>query len=133
MSVKFIWEDCYSVGNPKLDEQHKKIFELASRLPEEVDVIETRSLINQLNKYVLDHFSHEEELMQKIDFPLLAEHKLLHEKFISELNAISSQPINTDLSLHRFKMFIFNWLVDHIMYEDNKYFVFSNEQNQTAS
>ena len=133
MGLKFVWEENYTVGNPKLDDQHKGILEMANQLPEVADGRDTRSIIMQLYKYVREHFSHEEKMMKSINFPLISEQQLLHENFITELNNISSEPIDSDERLHTLKKFIYDWLINHIMYEDKKYFQFSREQAKTVS
>ncbi|MBT3635139.1 MAG: hemerythrin family protein [Candidatus Marinimicrobia bacterium] len=129
MSIRFTWEKSLSVGNDLLDEQHKNIIELACQLPEIIVANDTPSVINQLYKYFRFHFSHEEEMMRSINFPFLGEHQLIHEGFISKLNKIRQQTIDSNLSLSRNKMLIYEWMVEHIMCEDKKYFHFIREQN----
>jgi hemerythrin len=124
MSIQFIWEDKYSVGDPVIDQQHMGMFELANQLPEVCDSSDVKPIIMKLYKYVHAHFSAEEEMMKSIGFPQLAEHKLLHEDLITQLNDLSSQPLDTDEAVYGFKKFVYNWLIDHILEEDNKYFLF---------
>ncbi len=124
MSVKFVWEEAYSVGNSELDNQHKGLFELANQLPEVVSNEDARPVIMQLYKYTREHFAFEEEIMKESGFPLLQEHRQLHEEIISKLNAISSRKINDDEELYEFKKFFYDWLISHIMQEDNRFFKF---------
>jgi hemerythrin len=133
MSVQFVWENKYSVGNPEIDEQHKGMFELGNRLPELSNARDIKPIIMRLYKHTREHFSHEEKMMKSIGFPLLAEHTLLHENLITQLNKISSQPLDADEAVYGFKKFIHDWLIDHIMKEDNSYFQFSKEQSEPSS
>jgi hemerythrin len=129
MSIQFIWEDKYSVGNPTIDNQHKGMFELGNDLPEVLNAQEIKPIIMRLYKYTREHFSLEEEMMKSIRFPLLAEHITLHEEVISKLNETSSRPFNTDKEVLRFKQFIYGWLIEHILSEDMQYFKFSQKQS----
>jgi len=126
MSIQFVWEDKYSVGNPDIDNEHKEMFALGNKLPEISSEKEVKSLIMRLYKYVRVHFTHEEEMMKAIGFPLLEEHTSLHGDLLSQLNKISSQPLDTDEALWKFKKFVYDWLISHIMNEGQKYFEFIN-------
>ncbi len=127
MTIQFVWDDKYSVKNPEIDQQHKGMFELGSQLSEVSDIRDIKSIIMRLYKYTREHFSYEEKMMRSIGFPLLAEHTLLHENLITKLNKISSESIDTDEDVHRFKRFIWDWLIDHIMNEDKKYIQFNKK------
>ena len=127
MSIQFIWENKYSVGNSKIDNQHKEMFKLGNDIPEVLNAQEINPIIMRLYKYTREHFSMEEEMMKSIGFPLLAEHKILHEELISKLNEISSCPFETDKAALRFKQFVYGWLIEHIMHKDMQYFKFSRE------
>lgn len=128
VSIQFVWDDKYSVGNPKIDQQHKKIFELGNELLEVSKAQDIKPIIMRLYKYTREHFSHEEEMMKSIGFPLLIEHTVLHEDLISKLGDISSRSFDTDEAVFEFKKFVYDWLTKHIMNEDMKYFQFHQEQ-----
>ena len=127
MSIQFVWENKYSVGNPIIDKQHKEMFKLGNDLPEVLSAQEIKPIIMGLYKYTREHFSMEEEMMKSIGFPLLAEHKILHEELISKLNEISSLSFETDKAVLSFKKFVYGWLIEHIMYQDIQYFKFSQK------
>ena len=129
MSIQFIWENKYSVGNSKIDNQHKEMFKLGNDLPEVLNAQEINPIIMRLYKYTREHFSLEEEMMKSIKFPLLAEHITVHEELISKLNKISSRPFNSDKEVLRFKQFVYGWLIEHILCKDMQYFKFSQEQS----
>ena len=128
MSVKFVWEEKYSVGDPVIDEQHKGLFAIGNSLPETANADDIKPLIMRLFKYTREHFLAEEQMMQRIGFPLLDEHRMLHEDLITKLNETSAQPLDTDDAVNGFKKFVFEWLTDHIMVQDKKYFQFSQRQ-----
>lgn len=133
MSIQFVWDKKYSVGNDEIDQQHMDMFELANQLPEASDSGEIRPIIMKLYQHVRKHFSEEEKMMADISFPMLDEHKSLHDNLITRLNELSSNPLDTDEALHEFKKFIYNWLIEHIMTEDFKYFQFSVKKGPGSS
>ena len=62
----FKWREDYSVQIPLVDEQHKKLFEIADNLKELLDKDETVAdeiiqSIGKLMKYTKYHFSQEEK------------------------------------------------------------------------
>ncbi|MDA3962224.1 MAG: hemerythrin family protein [Planctomycetota bacterium] len=133
MSIQFVWNERYSVGNPEIDQQHKRMFELANSLPEVASSQDVRPLVLRLFKYTREHFSCEEEMMRSIGYPLVAEHVALHEGLIGKLCKVSEQPLGGGDDVLKFKEFVYAWLVDHIMTEDNKYFQFVSGQSDSAS
>ena len=78
MSIQFVWKDKYSVGDLEIDKQHKGLFELGNELPEVSGEQDVKPIIMQLFKYTREHFSAEEEMMNRIGFTYLAKHKKLH-------------------------------------------------------
>ena len=132
MSIQFVWDGTYSVGNSAIDQQHWGMFELGNQLPEIFDGSDVKPIILRLYKYVRIHFTAEEKMMKSIGYPQLEEHRLLHDNIITQLNKISSQPLDTDEAIYGFKKFIYNWLIDHILNEDNKYFQFNKNKNEHA-
>jgi hemerythrin len=121
MSGEFIWKEKYSVGNATIDQQHKELFEIGNRLSEIAAVYEIKSLIMHLFEYTRKHFAYEEGIMKQMGFPLQEEHLKLHEDLISQLSEMSKNSFKTDEAVFNFKMFFLDWLIDHIMVEDNKY------------
>ena len=129
MNMEFEWKEEYSVANQEIDSQHKRLFALINALTERSSDKSCKQAIMSLFKYTREHFSSEEEMMTRIGFPLLSEHKELHDDLITQLSEISSKPIDTDEAMVGLRLFVFNWLVNHIMKEDNKYFKFTKNQS----
>lgn len=128
MSIHFVWDDKYSVGNPEIDAQHQGLFELGNKLSEVLEGQEVNPVVMRLYKYTREHFLLEEEMMRSIGFPLYEEHKILHENLISELNEISASPFDSEESVLKFKKFVYDWLIDHILNKDMLYFEFSQKK-----
>ena len=128
MSIEFVWDDQYSIGNPQIDQQHEEMFDLVNGLPLVSNAQDIKPIIMRLYKHTREHFSDEEEMMKASGFPLHTEHRMLHEDLISKLGEIGLGPLDTDEAVFGFKKFIYDWLIDHILHEDVKYFQFCREQ-----
>jgi hemerythrin len=87
----------------------------------------TRTIMN-LYKHTRQHFDTEEQHMKAIGYPKLEQHRELHNGLISGLNNLIEKPINTNLGLEGLKKFVYNWIIDHILNHDKKYFDFYQEQ-----
>ena len=63
------WDDNYSVHNAKIDEQHKKLFELAGKVEFMFDrpvyKDDIKALLADFFNYMKDHFNDEEKYMNQ--------------------------------------------------------------------
>lgn len=128
MGVSFSWDEKYSVGNEEIDGQHKYMFELANSLPESIEDGSVKKTVMALYKYILKHFSAEELLMNDEKFPCAVEHMSLHNDLITQLNEITSIPFKGDEDLLKFKRFVYDWVIEHIMHQDKKFFDFIKQK-----
>jgi hemerythrin len=81
-----------------------------------------------LHKHTSQYFDTEEQHMKAIGYPKLEQHRELHNGLITGLNNLIEKPINTNLGLEGLKKFVYNWIIDHILNHDKKYFEFYQEQ-----
>ena len=116
----------FSVGHPKVDEQHKKLVDIINRLHDALISAKEESYKYTLFKDLLDytdvHFSYEEKLMEEIDYPYLQKHKEMHFIFKTTIleqvqKPFKGEPIMISQVMSQLK----NWLTDHILKEDMKY------------
>ncbi|ACO86279.1 bacteriohemerythrin [Clostridium botulinum] len=126
----FEWKECYSCNISKIDNQHKRLFELADEIYTIVSVNdgydhfdEIMEAIKTLKEYTVYHFSYEEEIMRKYEYGDLDNHKIEHEAFINKISSINEEEI--DEKQKNFLMdlleFIVNWIENHILKSDLKY------------
>ncbi|MBT0863705.1 bacteriohemerythrin [Campylobacter coli] len=118
------WDSSFSVHNAKIDEQHKKLFELAAKVEivsdKSVSKNEIKELLAEFFNYMKDHFNDEEKYMQLIAYPALEEHRKIHKEIIQTMiNLIKDIKSTNDL---KEKLYIIakKWLLEHILYEDMK-------------
>lgn len=129
MGVSFSWDEKYSVGNEEIDGQHKYMFELANFLPESIEDGSVKKTVMALYKYILKHFSAEEAMMKNEGFPNAEMHMNMHNDLITKLNEITSVPFKDDENLLKFKKFVYDWVIEHIMHQDKKFFDFVKQKN----
>ncbi len=122
----FTWKDDYLLGDKQIDDDHKKLFMIAFKAFSHKEEKEPREhikkVIQELNKYMKEHFEREEEFMESISFPILDDHKIMHDKIITQINDLIKR-IPT-MSIKDFEKELLSsidiWLVNHIVYEDQK-------------
>jgi len=118
------WCDEYSINNPMIDEQHKKLFELAGAVEDiaehAVSKRKVKELLSDFFHYMRDHFSDEEKYMESINYPELEPHRKIHKEIIkSMVHLIGSIKTTNDLK-ERLYLISKQWLLEHILFEDMK-------------
>jgi len=120
------WMPGYSVKIEEMDNQHKKLMELANEVHDAVTKSKgnekVNSVLNDLIVCIKEHFTAEEQLLRRIKFPHYSSHKAEHEKLtqkvIDLLKRLASEQGNTGYELLHF---LRTWLVDHIQEKDMQY------------
>ncbi|SMB92033.1 hemerythrin [Desulfonispora thiosulfatigenes DSM 11270] len=121
------WREEYSTGVQSIDEQHKKLIEIADRAfkllkddfcVDKYDKIV--SILEELKDYTVYHFQSEEEYMMSIRYKKLFSHKALHEKFIEKINEVDFNKIDEDQNEYILGIleFIVTWIENHILGND---------------
>lgn len=121
------WDNGYKLGLPKIDEQHKKLFDLAEELyilfRDEFCIDKYDKIIEKINglkEYTIFHFNTEEAYMQEIGYKKYLSHKVDHDDFIKTVNNIDMDMIDEghdDFILELLK-FVTTWISDHILQKD---------------
>lgn len=119
------WNDKYSVGVVSIDEQHRRLFQIINDFNNEINKSGVSKLItfkhtaSKVVEYVKYHFSWEEELMQKTDYPGYAKQKTEHNAFIKELLEDAARfDDRNPKSATRFLNFLVGWVQHHIVHLD---------------
>ncbi|PCI38101.1 MAG: cyclic nucleotide-binding protein [Rhodospirillaceae bacterium] len=128
------WLDEFLIGIPDMDDQHKKLFQLANGVLKCLNTNAGRPAITQAMDTLLEsskqHFALEEELLNEEIYPDLEAHSGFHTKLISEIEEIASR-LNKGktISCQEFHNFFLSWIVFHILNEDRKYAKFIEESS----
>ena len=126
----FKWQDTFSCGIPEIDKQHRKLFEIGSRIYETATLNDdfdhydelTQSL-EELVEYTKYHFSYEEDLMMKCNYSDYAIHKIEHDFFIKKVQKLAGRDLEAEQNQTMTDMvsFVADWVAGHILDTDMKY------------
>ena len=113
------------VGVLEIDTQHRELINRLNSLTEmghdSVSMEETEKTLNMLEEYIVKHFSEEEELQRKNNYPEYESHKKLHKHYIDEFEKLKKEFEANGHSL-KFTMDLNNsivkWIVKHIKSAD---------------
>lgn len=126
----FNWKEEYSVGIQSIDEQHKKMFEIANRAYELLknDIYVDKydkviQIIEELKEYTVFHFTSEEEYLLKKGYRKFFSHKVEHEDFIKKFSEIDYSRIDDGQNEYIMELlqFIYKWIDGHILVKDKEY------------
>ena len=128
----FAFTSKYMTGIELIDDEHRRLFEI---IKETNDLIheellhdkydEIVRLITELRDYTEFHFSDEEALMTRIEYPGLAAQKRAHSAFIErlveiDLNDLDEMDDHQQEYLLDLIQFLLDWLTNHILACDRK-------------
>ncbi len=129
--IAISWKDCYATKVARFDDEHKKLVEILSRYfvahGEGRGEADLDDVMQELLVYAGYHFAHEERLMAENNYPHLNAHKQQHlcmvatVKGFQVLHAEGVQGVPGTL-----RNFLRDWLLCHIVEEDQKYGPFFN-------
>lgn len=120
------WKDEYSVGIDSIDRQHKKLIGLINSLQTAIDYSAgadyEQEALDALVDYTKTHFSYEEDLMEKNDYPDFTTHRAEHELMIARVEQVLVEyQKNPDTAMQNAIDFLRNWLINHINGTDKQY------------
>ncbi|MCY6959412.1 bacteriohemerythrin [Clostridium brassicae] len=121
------WKDEFLTGIELIDNQHKKLFEIANRaykllksdfFTDKYDRI--LEILEELKSYTKYHFKSEEEYMMSINYKKFFSQKMEHDAFIKKLDEVNLKDLdeNQDKYLMDILEFIVDWIVNHILGKD---------------
>jgi len=122
----------YMTGIEKIDEEHKRLFDIMKRSFEElhhhnndenVDSFDAvLDIIDELVDYTQTHFADEEEYMASINYEGLAAQQNAHQMFVEKLSDINLE--GTDIPAIEYLEdvidFVLYWLTNHILKMDTQ-------------
>lgn len=129
---QFAFTDKYRTGIELVDDEHKRLFEI---IKDTNDVIHTEllhdkydeimRLLAELREYTEVHFSDEEAMMERINYPDIAAQKRAHSAFVGrlveiDLSELDAMDDNQEEYLQDLIQFLLSWLSNHILGMDKK-------------
>lgn len=124
-----LWSEKLVLGNTEIDREHKSLVEIIEELVQAISQKKhySKGLIASTTRFLQNytdlHFSHEENLLEKIRYPYLEEQQQLHRQFTDTIRDVTQfvrQNPQSDEALQKIQTILVTWLVDHISKEDHK-------------
>ncbi|MHB1393568.1 MAG: bacteriohemerythrin [Clostridia bacterium] len=125
------WKEDLSIGVEQIDNQHKELigridglFEACNKGKGKEEILK---VIDYLGDYVVTHFSDEEGLQKKYNYPEYNSHKLLHTQFIKDFRTLKDSLIKDGVSpslIIKMNKLLIDWLLNHIKKTDKELAVF---------
>lgn len=124
------WKNSFSCNIKEIDEQHKKMLEIASKLNILEPICSKRNfedeifeVFNEIKAYTSYHFNFEEKLMQKYGYKDYAKHCLEHKVFTEAIMKLGENNKDfRDPEMVRNIINIINgWITNHILEVDMQY------------
>ena len=130
---KIKWNENFSVGVRKIDEQHKKLIKMINKL---IETNKTKvysetiyDTLVKMTKYADYHFQTEEQYMIEYDYPDYSSHKEQHIEFRKKTVAFAVDTMKYKEALPiEILSYLQNWLINHILTSDMKFKSFFNEK-----
>jgi hemerythrin len=119
------WTPDLTVHHPLLDDQHKRLFDIATALwhSAEGDAGQADALVQDLVDYTHRHFADEEAILYQIGYPQYVGHAKIHKKIFNTVDVLMDKYASTDrrIFVRELAEFVSEWLVRHIQAEDMSY------------
>lgn len=129
-----IWTENLSVEIELIDNQHKQLIKMINEIAsmvlkhQETDVL---AILNGLQEYTETHFSEEEDLFRKSEYPDVDKHVKEHGYFIAKLDEFEKDYNKEDVSLSlNLLQFLKDWLFYHIEIVDASYASYVRKINE---
>lgn len=119
------WRPEYEIGHEMIDNDHRKLLELANRVGEAINARDAKRAVALMQHFVevaRTHFTREEALMRDIKFERFDAHVRYHQVLLSSASNVMTQCASgTDLELVResFEM-LANCLLDDVISGDKE-------------
>jgi hemerythrin len=126
------WSDEFSIGIEEINQEHRRLLDLLNELHDAVDAGSAREVLgkvlDELMRYVVYHFSHEEELFQRTNYPGAERHIRQHRDLTATAKKVYDdfQTSASETLPRQVLDFLKNWLVEHIMGSDRAFGVYFN-------
>lgn len=122
----YSWKSEYSVGNDLMDKQHQVLIEMINKMHDAMKAgkgsAEAGVIATEMIEYSKMHFTAEEELMKKFQFPAISEHIKEHKAFMEKASVFQKEINKGSFTLSMdITTFLRDWLTNHILVNDMAY------------
>lgn len=127
------WDESISVKVDLFDDHHKKLIQLINKLYRSMEEgdgnLVLLPILEELVEYTVYHFSAEEKVFEKYDYPDRESHIKQHQSFVSKAKDLySGLQAGSSVLTNEVLDFLQEWVVTHIMKVDFKYSEFFSDK-----
>jgi len=117
--IQVVWDKSFEIGIEKIDNQHKKLFEIINKLSASVELGEGEHVYNTLYRdladYLIEHFGTEEMLMDKWHYPEAESHIAAHNGFVDKVKDFQKKAESGVETVNKeILQYLLDWLIKHI-------------------
>lgn len=137
--VHFVWTPEMSVGEHTIDQQHQR---LLGQLNAVIDCVmegasreKIEESISFFQQYVDEHLAYEEAYMRRRGYSDIEGHTQKHQEFRDKYQSLRKVFAGQNASgnvLFEIEAYLGHWWTNHILHEDQKYFVELGSDNTAA-
>jgi hemerythrin-like metal-binding protein len=117
------WNEKYEIGDRKIDAEHQEWFRLANKFLVTDDEKVMHMAGDAFHQYTLQHFFHEEILMNEVQYPFIGSHIKEHDGLVNTLKKLLDVG-KKELAKDELEDFVGFWLVKHITTFDAQFTVY---------
>lgn len=115
------WRESYAIGIKEIDDQHKQLFEAIDKLFSACTLgqgkEEVGNTLKFLEEYTIVHFTDEQKLHIKHNYPERVTHRKIHDNFLKEFGGLKKQFDEEGASVlfvSTVNKTVLDWLIKHI-------------------
>ena len=127
------WTAKYETGFPRIDSQHKQLFQAINDLGEAFRYGDVKAQVEKSMAFLMDftltHFREEEAWMREIGYPGLAQHQAEHAKLVTKLFMLKRRADAGEHMTRQVTQYLMEWLGHHIEEFDQDYIKHSKARN----
>lgn len=126
---KLGWGDELASGFEEIDRQHQNLLrllrEFSNNLALSVDSEQFTDFLLEFSSVTANHFEFEENLLAKIGYHGLEQHKKEHEEILNRLADVAMSAVeHSESTILEFIDALCDWFEKHLAKEDTQYFAF---------
>ncbi len=133
--MNFIWTNDLATGNSLIDQEHKELIRIIGELMDACSKGKGREemlkTIRFLEQYTIRHFSDEENLQRKYNYPDFQNHLTYHAQFKTTVQTLSKRIQAEGASiglLAEINRNVASWFTTHIRMQDTKVAAYLKQQ-----
>lgn len=133
------WNEKYNIGVREIDEEHQRLVgylnDFMQACQQQKATEKIKETLKLLKSYTQEHFCHEEDLMVRVEYSEIAEHRKQHEEFMEVIEYLDEQveksgvSVLTTIKLNRL---LVDWLLKHIQGKDFSIACHIHQRNHIA-